>query len=214
MVPLRAPLKKVKVDAAPNTDAAWQEALKPIRGADNRRMIYLDRQERQRLLAEMESAATTFFRAACMLPLRPGALAALKVSDLDKKTRPLTIGADKSGNLRQIALPDNVIKFLSEAAAGKLPGVWLFSTADGKQWTRKKWQEPMKEARERANLTSGTTRLRTSALRPHGSRHGGCPVSYDCSTGRHVGSNDRTTLWPPNGEGCARCARSSGDLVK
>ena len=157
MVPLRAALKRVKVDGAPNTDAAWQEALKPIRGADNRRVIYLDRQERQKLLAEMEPAAAAFFRAACMLPLRPGALAALKVSDLDQKTRALTIGADKSGSPRQIALPDNVIEFLSDAAAGKLPTAWLFSAPDGKQWTRKKWQEPMQVARERADLPSGTT---------------------------------------------------------
>ena len=35
---------------SPNTDAAWQEALKPPKGADKRRELYLDKAERKRLI--------------------------------------------------------------------------------------------------------------------------------------------------------------------
>ena len=47
MVPLRAALRRVLSPGAPNTSAAWQEALKPIKGADRRREVYLDRSERR-----------------------------------------------------------------------------------------------------------------------------------------------------------------------
>ena len=43
MVPLRAALGQVLKPGAPNTEAAWQEALRPFKGADKRRELYLDR---------------------------------------------------------------------------------------------------------------------------------------------------------------------------
>lgn len=157
MVPLRAALKRVKVDGPPGTDAAWQEALKPIAGADSRRTIYLDRKERQKMLDAMAPDARAFFRAMCMLPLRPGALASLKACDFDERMGTLTIGSDKSGKPRQLALPDNICEFLTQQARGKLPEAWLFMTANGQQWKRKTWQRPIQEARELASLPSGTT---------------------------------------------------------
>ncbi|WP_305097472.1 tyrosine-type recombinase/integrase [Croceibacterium aestuarii] len=157
MVPLRAALKRVKVDGPPGTDAAWQEALRPASGADGRRALYLDRAERQRLLQAMEPAAQAFFRAMLMLPLRPGALAGLKVADFDKRTGTLSIGTDKSGRPRQLSLPDNITAFLTKQGKGKLPGAWLFTTADGRQWNRDSWQDPIRAAREAARLPSGTT---------------------------------------------------------
>jgi len=157
MVPLRAALKRVKTDGPPGTDAAWQEALKPITGADSRRTIYLNREERQRMLDTMAPHPQAFFRAMCMLPLRPGAIANLKAADFDERMGTLTIGSDKSGKPRQLALPDNICNFLTQQAREKLPEAWLFMTATGVQWKRKIWQKPIQEARDIANLPSGTT---------------------------------------------------------
>lgn len=157
MVPLRAALKRVKVDGAPGTDAAWQEALRPAAGADGRRTVYLDRAERQRLLAAMAPDAQAFFRAMCMLPLRPGALAGLKVADFDKRMGTLTVGADKNGRPRQMSLPANICTFLANQSKSKLPAASLFTMADGRPWTREKWQDPIREAREAAQLPLGTT---------------------------------------------------------
>ncbi|MEM7687431.1 MAG: tyrosine-type recombinase/integrase [Pseudomonadota bacterium] len=157
MVPLRAALKRVKTDGPPSTDGAWQEALKPIAGADTRRTIYLEREERQRMLDAMAPDARAFFRAMCMLPLRPGALASLKACDFDERMGTLTIGSDKSGKPRQLALPDNICEFLTQQSRGKLPEAWLFMTANGQQWKRKTWQKPIQEARDVSGLPSGTT---------------------------------------------------------
>jgi integrase len=105
MAVLRAALGSVLVAGAPNTEAAWQEPLKPIRNATKRRNIYLDRDQRKALLAHTPADAEPFVRALCLLPLRPGAIAGLTAGDYDKRTREITIGVDKSGEARRILLP-------------------------------------------------------------------------------------------------------------
>lgn len=155
MVPLRAALCRVLSPGAPNTDAAWQEALKPIKGADRRRELYLDRSERKKLLEAVGADAKPFVLALCLLPLRPGALAALKVSAFDKRTRTLTIGTDKNGNPRQITVPQNVAEFLIEQCKDKLPLAPMFTRGDGVAWSKDKWKGPMKEAVKEAALPTG-----------------------------------------------------------
>ncbi len=157
LVPLRAALRAVLAPGAPGTDAAWQEALKPYRGADRRRGLYLDLAERRKLLAASNAEAAPFIRALCLLPLRPGATAALSASDFDRRTATLSIGKDKTGMARQIAVPAVVAEFLSEQVRGKLPGAALFSRANGSRWNRDSWKHPVKDAACIAGLPSGTT---------------------------------------------------------
>jgi len=155
MVPLRAALWRVLSPGAPSTDAAWQEALKPIKGADRRRELYLDYGERKRLLEAIEAEAKPFVRALCLLPLRPGALAALKVSAFDKRTRTLTIGKDKNGQPRQITVPQSVAEFLTEQCKGKLPLAAMFTRGDGAAWSKDKWKGPIKAAVKASALPIG-----------------------------------------------------------
>jgi integrase len=150
-------LGRVLALGAPNTEAAWQEALKPGKGADRRRELYLDRSERKRLLDAAKEELRPFLRGMCLLPLRPGALANLKVGDFDMRTRNLTIGKDKTGRTRQIILPQSVTDFLSERIKGKLPGAHIFSRADGRPWDKDAWKRPVKEAAALARLPSGVS---------------------------------------------------------
>ncbi|WP_241461744.1 tyrosine-type recombinase/integrase [Aurantiacibacter luteus] len=152
MVPLRAALGRLLTPGAPNTDAAWQEALRPIKGADKRRELYLDRNERMRLLQAADEAVVPFMRALCILPLRPGALASLKASHFDARTRTLTIGKDKTGRPRQISVPETVAKFLEQQCLGRLPKAPMFSRADGREWTKDSWKGPIKDAAAGAKL--------------------------------------------------------------
>ncbi|UAB77922.1 tyrosine-type recombinase/integrase [Erythrobacter sp. SCSIO 43205] len=152
MVPLRAALWRVISPGAPNTDAAWQEALKPIKGADRRREIYLDRSERKKLLSALPRDIEPFVRGLCLLPLRPGALAALKVSNFDKRTRTLTIGADKNGMPRQISVPETIAGFLADQCKSKLSAASVFTRADGVPWSKDKWKGPIKGAVKAAGL--------------------------------------------------------------
>ena len=155
MVPLRAALGQFLTPGPPNTDAAWQEALKPYKGADKRRDLYLDREERKRLLDAIDPEAEPFVRALCLLPLRPGALSKLCAKDFDKRTRTITIGKDKHGLPRQIAVPQSVSDFLAKQAKDKLPAAPLFARKDGQAWNKDAWKYPIKSAVMAAKLPSG-----------------------------------------------------------
>lgn len=152
MVPLRAALAQVLMPGAPNTDAAWQEALKPYKGAHRRRDLYLDRAERKCLVEAANADAAPFIRALCILPLRPGALASLTVRDFDKRTRSLTIGKEKNGNPRQIALPQVSADFFVDQVRGKLPAAPIFSRSNGEAWNKDAWKYPIKDAVKAAGL--------------------------------------------------------------
>jgi integrase len=151
MSPLRAALRRVLPAGAPGTDAAWQEALLPFRSADGRRTLYLDKSERRKLVEAASPNAAPFLQGLCMLPLRPGALAALTVAHFDKRTRTLTIGTDKAGRLRRITLPSVTAEFLAAAATDKLPGAFLFSIRE-----RHEWGDAIKAAAKVAGLPAAT----------------------------------------------------------
>ena len=152
MVPLRAALGMVLKAGAPNTDAAWQEALRPFKGADKRRELYLDRDERKALIDAACDKAQPFVKALCLLPLRPGALAGLKVRDFDKRTRALTVGKDKNGNPRQLTMPQVIADFFEVQVKDKLPAASIFARADGAAWNKDAWKHPIKDAVEAAGL--------------------------------------------------------------
>jgi hypothetical protein len=152
MVPLRAALGQVLKSGAPNTDAAWQEALRPFKGADKRRNLYLDRHERRKLIDASSDEVRPFVKGLCLLPLRPGALAALTARDFDKRTRSLIIGKDKQDNPRQIALPQVIADFIAGQVKDKLPSASIFARAGGRAWNKDAWKYPIKEAVMAAGL--------------------------------------------------------------
>lgn len=152
MVPLRAALGMVLKTGAPNTDAAWQDALRPFKGADKRRELYLDREERKALIDATCEEAQPFVKALCLLPLRPGALAGLKVGDFDKRTRALTVGKDKNGNPRQLTMPQVIADFFEVQVRNKLPAASIFARTDGAAWNKDAWKYPVKDAVSAAGL--------------------------------------------------------------
>lgn len=157
MTMLRAALNKVLAPGAPDTEAAWQEALKPIKNADRQRTLYLDRSQRRQLLDKVPAEAAAFVRALCSLPLRPGAVAGLNAGDFDKRTRELTIGKDKAGRPRRIVLPVDAAELFASLAKDKLPAAPLFTRANGKRWDKETWKGPIATAAATSELPEGTT---------------------------------------------------------
>ncbi len=157
MAVLRAALAKYLTPGAPNTEAAWQEALKAIPNANGRRTLYLDRTQRRSLIDAADTEAAPFVRGLCLLPLRPGALAALTAGDFDKRTAELTIGKDKTGKPRRIQLPTEAANLLAEQAKDKLPTAPLFMRANGKAWDKNSWKLPIAAAVTAAKLPEGAT---------------------------------------------------------
>jgi integrase len=157
MAVLRMALGKVLALGAPGTEAAWQEPLKPVKNAVKRRTLYLDREQRRQLLQNVAAEAQPFVRALCLLPLRPGAVAALTAGSFDKRTRELTIGKDKTGDGRRIIVPDNAAGLFITAAKNKLPAAPLFTRANGKAWDKETWADPIAAAAKAAELPAGVT---------------------------------------------------------
>lgn len=157
MVPLRAALRRILTLGPPNTDAAWQEALTPIPNTGRRRELYLDKDQRLGLLEVARNEAKAFIRGLCLLPVRPGALANLKVHHFDPRTRTLTVGKDKHGNPRQITVPPILATFLTELVSGRSPAVPIFAQPDGSAWHKDAWKGPIKEAVKAADLPRAAT---------------------------------------------------------
>ena len=157
MTCFRAALNLAYLDGLLTTDYAWRSKLRPIKNADQRRELYLDRAQRLKFIEKSPADLAVFLRGLCQLPLRPGALAKLKAGDFDKRLKVLKIGQDKSGKDRRIKLPDVTAELFEAAAKGKLPTAPLLSRADGKAWNKDAWKWPVKEAVKEAGLPDGTT---------------------------------------------------------
>ncbi|UUL82364.1 tyrosine-type recombinase/integrase [Sphingomonas qomolangmaensis] len=157
MAILRAALNTVLAPGAPDTEAAWQEALKSIRNADRQRTLYLDRDQRRLLLENVDAEIEPFVRTLCLLPLRPGAVAALTVGDFDKRTSELSIGKDKSGKPRRILVPPAAAELLAAQTHGRPFDKPLLARGNGKLWDKETWKRPFAKAVVIAKLPIGTT---------------------------------------------------------
>ena len=156
MTPFRAALNWAFEQGWVTSDFAWRGALKPIKDADGKRELYLDKSQRQQLVAAAAPDVGVFLRGLSMLPLRPGALAALTVADFDARLNQLRIRVDKTG-ARSIALPAATSAFFVQQCRGKLPGAHIFTRADGTAWSKDSWKHPIKAAVGAAGLPDGTT---------------------------------------------------------
>jgi integrase len=157
MAVLRAALNLAFAEGKAASDAAWRESLKAFKGAGRRRGLYLDREQRRSLIEAAPSDIALFLKGMAMLPLRPGALAALQVRDFDSKLGVLTVGHDKSGRNRKIKLPPEGVNILDAARRGKEAHAPLFTRIDGVPWNKDSWYLPIKEAARAASLPSSTS---------------------------------------------------------
>lgn len=154
---LRAALNLALDDELVTSDFAWRAKLRPIKNADRRRELYLDKGQRRKLIANAAPDLAQFLTGLSLLPLRPGALAALTVGNFDKRLAVLTVGKDKAGHERKIKLPQATADLFEAATQDKLPAAPIFARADGRGWDKDGWKWPVKAAAAAAKLTDGTT---------------------------------------------------------
>lgn len=157
MSALRAALNLAHLEGYATNDLAWRQALRPAEKADRRRELYLDRNQRRALLDAAAEDVRPFLQGLCLLPLRPGALAALTVQDFDSRAGALKVDSDKAGGGRKILLPPATADLLRQLARGKTPKAPLFARWDGRPWDRDAWKGPVKAAAATADLPPDTT---------------------------------------------------------
>jgi integrase len=154
---LRTALGRFLAVGAPGSEGAWQEPLKPIKNAVKRRTLYLSRDQRRALLQNVTIEAEPFVRALCLLPLRPGAVAALTVAEFDTNTSELTVGKDKAGNNRRIVIPEAAARLFASQAKDKRTSDSLFMRRNGRAWDSDTWKHPISAAAKEAKLPSGVS---------------------------------------------------------
>jgi len=165
MTALRAALNRAHDVGLVTSDLAWKEALKPLDNANGRRNVYINSKQRTALVAAIPSAdIAAFVRAMTLLPLRPGALAALTVENFDARRGALRVSLDKVGSGREFQLPTETANFLKKQSKGKSPGTPLFARADGKAWNKDAWKGPVKDAVAAANRAAEVAHDESSAL--------------------------------------------------
>lgn len=157
MAVLKAALNLAMRDGYATSDAAWKYKLTPIKNATGRRDCYLDISQRRALIASSPIDLAAFLKALCLLPFRPGAMAALTAGSFDKRLGVLTVGKDKSGQDRKISLPPATAAFFAEQTKNKLPNAPLVARADGQFWNKDSWKYPFKDAALAANLPPTAT---------------------------------------------------------
>jgi integrase len=157
MTCLRAALNMAYRDGLVTSDFAWRAKLVPVKNADRRREVYLDADQRRKLISNAPDDLANLLRGLSLVPLRPGALAALNVGGYDKRLKTLAVGKDKAGQDRKVPLPDATAAFFEQQSKDKLPGAPLLSRADGKTWDKDAWKYPVKDAAKAANLPDNVT---------------------------------------------------------
>lgn len=151
----------------------WAKALKPIPRADKRRQVILSRDELSRFIAAAEQDTGVLIKALALVPLRPGAMAALTVGDLNIRDCTLHIPKDKANEGRTLHLPHKTISFFAEQARNKLPSAPLIARAGGAHWDKDAWKKPVQRAAVAAGLfvTKDTTGKEQSAVTLYAVRH-------------------------------------------
>lgn len=157
MAALRAALNRALADRMVTSDFAWREPLKAYKNVSKRRGLYLDREQRRNFINHAPDDLAAFLRGLSILPLRPGALAALTVENFDRRLHVLKIGTDKSGAERKIKMPPTTAKLFERVSIDRPPAAPLLARADGQAWNKDAWKKPIKEAAHSAGLPIGTT---------------------------------------------------------
>ena len=157
MTTFRAALNYAQRNRAVTSDMAWRYALTPIKNADGRREAYLDITERRALIQNAPQDLALLLSGLSLVPIRPGALAALTVGSFDSRSSTLTVGKDKTGKDRKIKLPTSTAAFFNERKVDRQRDAPLFARADGVAWNKDSWKKPLKVAAEAAKLTNSVT---------------------------------------------------------
>jgi len=157
MTCLRAALNWALERSWVQSDQPWRIALKPIKNADKQRQLIVSREDVEAMILKASAEIIPFLRALTYLPMRPGALAKLTVSNFQHNESILKIGVDKNHSERRITLPVITSDFFKQQVQGKSANKPLFPRANGKHWDNASWKGPVNAAAEAAGLSEEVT---------------------------------------------------------
>jgi integrase len=130
----------------------WDE-VKPYKGANKRRTLFLDLSERRALLGAATGAVKDLIEAVMHTGCRAGELVNALRSAFDARLCKLTV-TGKTGT-RDIPLSPAAVAFFKRVTKDKLPTAHLLTRDDGKRWEHSDWDELVRAAAEKAKLPQG-----------------------------------------------------------
>lgn len=133
---------------SPERAIEWQ-SVKPYRDADNRRDLYLDREQRRALLANAGADVRDVMECIALTGCRPGDPAAVLRKDYDARHGTVTFRT--KGHVRTVPLSPAAKALFDRLAKSKLPNAHLF-TNGGAAWQPHDWRQPVKDAAAKAKL--------------------------------------------------------------
>lgn len=124
-------------------------AIKPLKGADDRRECYLSAVQRRALLDAMDGDLRDLAQCVALTGCRPGDPAAMTRKDWDARTGLATF-VTKTGS-RTVPVSPAAHALFERLAKSKLPAAPLFTQA-GAVWTPQSWAPQVKAAAAKADL--------------------------------------------------------------
>jgi integrase len=127
----------------------WK-SVQAFKGADGRRDLYLDLDQRRALLAAATGGVRDLIEAVALTGARAGELRSARVAAFDTRTASITL-TGKTGS-RTIPLAPAAAALFTRLSKDKLPQAYLLTRDDGKQWAHSDWDQLVRDAAAAANL--------------------------------------------------------------
>ena len=130
---LKAILNRAFRDGLVSDDTAWRQ-VKPFEKADQARIRYLTDEEGVRLANACAPDLRKLIQAALLTGARFGELVALRVQDVNIRTKQVFVAESKSGRPRHIPLNPEGVDLFKESMVGRTGEDLLFLKSDGTPW--------------------------------------------------------------------------------
>lgn len=154
MTALRAALNLAVANRRASSDRVIEwSSVRQHRNADARRVLFLDQDQRRRLIEHAPGAIGDLIAGMALTGARPGDLRTARRSQYEPRTESITF-TSKTGP-RTVPIPRAAVELFNRIAKDKLPSAWLFSRENGKPWGHSDWDEHVREAARKAGLPEG-----------------------------------------------------------
>jgi integrase len=131
----------------------WR-SFQPFKGASKRRDLYLDVEQRRKLLKACAGNLRDLVEATMLTGARAGELVSARVKAFDKRSGSITL-TGKTGT-RTVPLSPAAVELFERVAEGKLPMAWLLTRDGAQPWRHSDWDELVRDAAKAAQLPAGT----------------------------------------------------------
>lgn len=154
MTALRAALNLAVTNRRVPSDRVIEwSSVRQHKNADTRRILFLDVEQRRRLIENASGATADLIAGIALTGARPGDLRTARRSQYEPRTESITF-TSKTGP-RTVPLPKAAAALFNKVAKDKLPNAWLFTRENGKPWGHSDWDELVREAARKAALPEG-----------------------------------------------------------